>query len=52
LSHGTCIRNGVNGNASIDGRGERNRKKLRSTDLVNPFITYRQVLESNNWKEN
>jgi len=27
------IRSGVNGNAAIDGRGKRNRKRLRSTDL-------------------
>jgi len=24
----------VNGNAAIDGRGERNRKRLRSTELI------------------
>jgi len=29
LSHGTWIHNGVNGNAAIGGRGERNRKRLR-----------------------
>ena len=36
LSHGTCIRSGVNGNAAIDGRGERNRERLRSTALDHP----------------
>jgi len=35
VSHGTCIRNGVNGNTAINSRGERNRKRLRSTDLAN-----------------
>ena len=27
LSHGTCIRTGVNENAAIDGRDERNRQR-------------------------
>jgi len=33
LSNGTCIRIRVIGNTPIDGRGERNRKRLRSTAL-------------------
>jgi len=34
LSQGTDIRSGVTENAAIDGRGERNRKRLRSTVLT------------------
>ena len=33
LSHRPYIHNRVNGNAAIDGRGERNRRRLRSTAL-------------------
>ena len=35
LSHRPCIHNKVNGNAALDGRGEWNRKRLRSTALNN-----------------
>jgi len=34
------ILSGVNGNAVIDGRGERNRKGLRSTALEPHLISY------------
>jgi len=34
LSHG-CIHSAVNENTAIDGKGELNRKRLRSTDVVN-----------------
>jgi len=35
FSYRPYIHNRVNGNAAIDGKGERNDKRLRNTDLVN-----------------
>jgi len=40
VSHETCIRSRVNGNAAIDGRSERNRKRLRSTGLEPQFCNH------------